>query len=253
MTLVLLAFAGLGLSFGSFLNVCIVRLPAGESIVAPRSKCPRCGTPIAWYDNIPLLSWLVLRGRCRGCQLPISVQYPLIEAATGVIWILSALLYGLSLRAVAGGVFGTILLGAAIMDARHESIPEQYSVAGLVIGLLLGLGSGFDGLQTAVLGAVAGFVILYAVERVGDHFFGDGAIGGAHSRMMAMIGAFLGWPGAMLVVLGAGLLGGVFSAVFALSHRRVVPFGVFLALAAGAVFVVGDAISVWYLNFLRAG
>src|SRR5262245_32663652 len=118
---------------GSFLNVCISRLPHGESIVSPRSRCPRCRNPIAWFDNIPVISWLVLRGKCRHCGLPISIQYPLIEAAVGLIWAASAFHYGLTIRALAGGLFGAILLGAVVMDARHETIPEQYSLGGMIV------------------------------------------------------------------------------------------------------------------------
>jgi leader peptidase (prepilin peptidase)/N-methyltransferase len=250
------AFAWLGLCFGSFLNVCIIRLPRGESIVTPRSRCPRCHNQIAWYDNIPVVSWLLLGAKCRHCQLPISAQYPIIEGAAALIWIAAALLYGPTLRAVAGGVFGTVLLGAAIMESRHESLPEPYTIASLVLGLLLGSATGLYGLSSAVVGATIGFLILFVVERVGDHFFGEGAMGAAYARMTAIIGAFIGafvgWPGAVLVVLAAAILGGLTNGILALMHRKVVPFGVFLAVAGGIVFVTGTAITKWYMNFLGA-
>ena len=206
------AFAGLGLCFGSFLNVCIIRLPLGESIVTPRSRCPRCHNEIAWYDNIPVVSWLVLRAKCRHCGLPISAQYPVIEGASGLSGSWLHLLYGPTLRAIAGGAFGTILLGAAIMEARDERLPEQYSIASLVVGLLLGAATGLYGLSSAVVGAAIGFLCLFVMELAGDHFFGEGAMGAAYARMTAIIGAFIGafvgWPGAVLVVLAAAVLGG---------------------------------------------
>lgn len=248
---VIVVYAALGLIFGSFLNVCIVRLPLGESPVAPRSRCPRCRNQIAWYDNIPVLSWVFLGAKCRHCKLPISVQYPLIELTVGMIWGLSGWMYSVSFKGLAGGLFGTIILGAAIMDARHERIPESYGVAGLAIGLVLGLFSGLDGLYAAVVGAVAGFGFLYGVESMGDHFFGTGASGNSYSRLMGIVGAFLGWPGALMVVLAGSAMTGVVSAILGLLRRRLVPFGIFLALAAGAIFVVGDAITQWYLNFLH--
>jgi leader peptidase (prepilin peptidase)/N-methyltransferase len=248
--LILFAF---GLMIGSFLNVCISRLPHGESVVSPRSRCPKCRTQIAWFDNIPLLSWIILRGKCRHCGAPISAQYPAIEAGVGLIWAASALHYGLTLRAIAGGLFGAILLGAVIMDFRHEIIPEQYSLAGMVLGVASWLGAGVSGLLTGVVGAAVGFILLFVVEQLGDHFFGEGAIGGAYSRMMVIVGAFLGWPGAVLVVLGAALFGGVVNGIVAPLKHRIIPFGVFVGVAAASMFVVGESISRWYMNFLRAG
>ena len=126
----------LGLCVGSFLNVCILRLPRDQSLLRPRSTCPHCKQPIALRDNIPLLSWLWLRGKCRWCHKPISIQYPLIEALVGVLFGVSVLVYGLTLQAVAAALFGTILLGIAITDARHYIIPDEFTWGGLVIGLL---------------------------------------------------------------------------------------------------------------------
>jgi leader peptidase (prepilin peptidase)/N-methyltransferase len=148
------AFAGLvGAIIGSFLNVCILRLPSNQSVVRPPSRCPKCGQGVRWYDNIPVLSWLLLRGRCRHCQNPISIQYPLIELATALIWAACAYHYGYELDAIRAAVFFTLLLGIAMTDAREYIIPDEFSLGGLVLGLGLSLIHGLPGLYPALLGA----------------------------------------------------------------------------------------------------
>src|SRR5256886_4243000 len=147
---ILLFGAGLlGLCLGSFLNVCIVRLPNDQSLLSPSSACPHCKHPIAWRDNIPVASWLLLKGRCRHCGVPISRQYPVVEAAVGPIWIAGVLAYGVSVQALTAGLFGTLLLGIAVTDARHYLIPDEYTWGGLVIGLALSLSTGVPGLLQA--------------------------------------------------------------------------------------------------------
>ena len=134
MSAVFLAFAWcVGSAIGSFLNVCILRWPKSESVVRPRSRCPKCGAMIAWYDNVPVISWLVLRARCRGCGESISAMYPAIEAVTGGIWVASLIAFGPSLLAIRVAVFCTILLGIAVTDLRDYVIPDGFTVTGLVI------------------------------------------------------------------------------------------------------------------------
>jgi len=254
---ILLAGAAvLGLCVGSFLNVCIVRLPVDQSLVRPPSSCPRCKRPIAWRDNIPVVSWLVLKGRCRHCREPISVQYPIIEAAGGVIWVGALLRYGVTPHALAAALFGTILLGIAVTDARHYLIPDEYTWGGLVLGLGLsfaggaGGAGGVSGFRDAVLGAAAGFVLLFAVAQAGQWAFREEAMGGGDIKMMAMVGSFLGWKGVLLTVFLGALLGSLIFVPLSLRKKRLVPFGVFLALGAAVTFVFGDAIIAWYLHFL---
>jgi leader peptidase (prepilin peptidase) / N-methyltransferase len=248
----LLAGTGLwGLCLGSFLNVCILRLPLDQSLVRPPSTCPRCHHPIAWRDNIPVVSWLLLRGRCRHCRAPISIQYPVIELAVGALWLGAVLRYGVSLHALAGALFGTILLGIAITDARHYLIPDEYTWGGLVLGLALSLTGGADGFLRAVLGAAAGFALLFAVARLGQWAFREEAMGGGDVKMMAMVGAFLGWKGVLLTVFLGALLGSAIFVPLSIKKKRLVPFGVFLALGAAVTFVFGDAIIAWYLHFLH--
>ena len=240
----------LGLAVGSFLNVCILRLPHDQSLIRPPSSCPHCKQPILWRDNIPVLSWLLLRGRCRWCRNRISLQYPLIELAVGAMWLGSVLAWGFTLHAVSGAVLGTLLLGIAITDARHYVIPDEFTWGGLILGLALALGGGGEGFVQAVLGAAAGFVLLFAVAWLGAWVFKEEAMGGGDIKMMAMVGAFVGWQGVLLTVFSGALLGSLIFVPLSLKKKRLVPFGVFLALGAAVTFVFGDAIIAWYGHFL---
>ncbi|HXM37517.1 MAG TPA: prepilin peptidase [Gemmatimonadales bacterium] len=240
-----------GLCFGSFLNVCILRLPRDQSLLRPRSTCPHCKQPIAWRDNIPLFSWLWLRGKCRWCHAPISKQYPLIEALVGVLFGAAVLAYGMSLEAVKAAVFGSILLGIGITDARHYIIPNEFTWGGLILGLLLALGHGVPGFLDALLGAAGGFALLWIVAMAGAWVFKEEAMGGGDIKMMAMVGSFVGWRGVLLTVFAGAALGSLIFVPLSLKKKRLVPFGVFLAVGAAVTFVFGDAIIGWYGHFLR--
>ena len=244
--LVLPFAVALGAILGSFLNVLILRLPNEESVVYPGSKCPKCQTPIAWYDNVPILSWIVLGGRCRSCKAGISVQYPLIELLVAVLWGLAVWQYGVTLTALTAALFGTILLGIAVTDARHYLIPDEYTLGGLVLGLALSLRGGVDGLIEAAIGAAVGFGVLYAVAVLGEKVFRKEAMGGGDIKMMAMVGAFVGWQGVLLTIFLGSLLGTLVFVPLQIKQKRLVPFGIFLAAGAALVFVVGDALIEWY-------
>jgi leader peptidase (prepilin peptidase)/N-methyltransferase len=242
-----------GAMFGSFLNVCIIRWGAEpkESVVRPPSRCPRCGRGLAWYDNIPVISWLILRARCRGCGEPISVQYPLIELATAGIWAYMAWRYGVTLETLRGAVFATILLGIAITDARAYIIPDEFTWGGLVIGLLFSLASGVTGVGASVLGASVGFGVLWLVGIAGTWVFKEDAMGGGDIKMMAMVGAFLGWHGVLLTIfLGAFLGSLVFVPLLLTGHKKLVPFGIFLSMGAAISYLFGPALIGWYGRFL---
>ncbi len=249
--IVLVGAGLLGLALGSFLNVCIVRLPNDMSLVRPPSSCPRCRHPIAWRDNIPIVSWLLLKGRCRHCGERISAQYPIIEAAGGAIWLGAILGYGLTARGLAAGLFGTILLGIGVTDARHYLIPDEYTWGGLVLGVALGLAGGVDGFLAAVLGAAVGFGLLFAIAQLGEWLFKEEAMGGGDVKMMAMVGAFVGWRGVLLTIFLGALLGSLIFVPLSLRKKRLVPFGVFLAVGAAVAFVFADPIIAWYLRFLH--
>lgn len=239
-----------GAAVGSFLNVCILRLPRDESLLHPRSRCPSCGYQLAWYDNVPIVSWLVLGGRCRRCRTRISVQYPLIELLVALIWAAVVWLYGFDLTALAAALFGTILLGIGVTDARHYLIPDEYTIGGLILGLLLALRSGLPGLWEALLGAGVGFGMLWLVAWVGERLLRKEAMGGGDIKMMAMVGAFVGWKGVLLTVFGGSLLGTLIFIPLNIRRQVLVPFGVFLAAAAAIVFVAGERIITWYLSLI---
>jgi leader peptidase (prepilin peptidase) / N-methyltransferase len=243
----------LGALIGSFLNVCILRWGAEpkESIVRPRSHCPRCGKGLSWYENVPVLSWLLLRGRCRGCGQPISIMYPLIELATAALWGYMAWRHGLTLEALRGAVFGTILLGIAMTDARKYIIPDEFTWGGLVIGLLFSLAGGLPGLAAAALGAVVGFGLLWVVGTVGTWMFKEDAMGGGDIKMMAMVGAFLGWQGVLLTIfLGAFAGTLIFVPLMLMGQKKLVPFGIFLAIGAAICYEAGPALIGWYARYL---
>lgn len=248
--LFLLWAAVLGASIGSFLNVCVSRLPNGESVVSPRSRCPLCGRGIAWYDNLPILSYLLLRGRCRGCGERISLQYPAVEVMTALIWVGMAAGYGPTSRGLQGAVFFSLLLAIALTDARHYLIPDPLSIGGLAAGLALSLLPGAPTPLEALGGAAVGFLVLFGVGVAGERVFKKPAMGGGDMKMMAMIGAFLGPVGAMLTIFLGALTGSLIFGPISLKTGKLVPFGVFLALGAAVTFAVGDVLLAWYLGLL---
>lgn len=238
--------AVIGMALGSFLNVCIARWPAGRSVVRPRSECWNCRAPLRWFEIVPVLGYVIARGRCARCRTGIGAQYPLVEIATAVIWAGMAARWGLHPEALRGAVFLTILLAIAVSDARTYIIPDQFSLGGAVIGLALAPLAGGPELGSAVLGAALGFAFLWAVATVGRIVLGKDAMGGGDVKMMAMVGAFVGPPGVLVTLFGGALLGALVFAPVSLRSGRLVPFGVFLALGAGVAYTWGDAIAAWY-------
>lgn len=266
----LIAVAALvGLLFGSFLNVCIARLPKGQSVVRPRSRCPKCQAPIAARDNVPVLSWLLLRGRCRHCGNPISPIYPLVELGTAVIWGWCASRFGFDLEGLRYAVFGTLLLGIALTDAREFIIPHEFSFGGLGLSLLMAIGGGIGAVIGALDGAIFGAGLVYLIGAGGEFLFKREAMGGGDVAMMAMVGSFLGWQSVVATIFGGAVIGIVLH-VAALPFRRklpepartvspssedatpdelraagYLPFGVSLAIAAG---LIGLALGVERIN-----
>jgi leader peptidase (prepilin peptidase)/N-methyltransferase len=254
--LIVLCGAVLGAMIGSFLNVCILRWGADpkQSVVRPPSRCPRCGRGLAWYDNIPIVSWLILRARCRGCGQPISIQYPLIELATAGIWAYMVWRHGAGLEALRGAIFGTILLGITMTDAREYIIPDEFSWGGLVLGLLFGLAAGLSGLLAAMLGAAVGFAALWLAGVIGTWAFKEEAMGGGDIKMMAMVGAFVGWQGVLLTIFLGALLGSlIFLPLLIAGRKKLVPFGIFLSLGAATAYLAGPALVGWYYRVLVGG
>lgn len=237
----------LGLLFGSFLNVCITRWPAEESVVAPRSRCPQCHNLIAWYDNLPVASWLALGAKCRHCRLPIPVMYPAVELATAVIWGAAAWRLGPTVEMLRAAVFLTILLGIAVSDARTYIIPDEFSLGGTAIGILAAFAGGALPWSDALIGAAVGFGLLWIVAAVGERAFGKEAMGGGDIKMMAMLGAFLGWQGVLLTLFLGALIGTVIFLPLKLAGReKLVPFGIFLAIGGAVTYLIGSSLIEWY-------
>lgn len=244
------AAGALGLLLGSFLNVCSLRWPQDESVTQPRSHCPSCGRQVSWYDNVPVVSYLLLRGRCRGCSGSISIQYPLVELATGAIWAGMMLRQGgADVEAVRGAVFLTLLLGIALADARFYIIPDQFSVGGALLGLAFAPFVAEPGFTGALLGAGLGFGLLWLVAWGGEKVFGQEAMGGGDIKMMAMVGAFLGPAGVLLTIFLGALVGAVIFGPISYRTGKLVPFGIFLAMGAGVTYGWGDALVGWYLDW----
>ncbi|HEX8272813.1 MAG TPA: prepilin peptidase [Longimicrobiaceae bacterium] len=243
----------LGAAVGSFLNVCIYRLPEGLSVVSPRSRCPVCEQEIQWRDNVPVLGWLLLRGRCRGCGTRISPQYPLVELTTALLWLAAAMRHGASWQALSTALFFTLLLGIAMTDARAYTIPDEFSLGGLAAGLLLSLApGGITPLQSA-LGAALGYGLLWAVAVGGEWIFKKEAMGGGDIKMMAMVGAFLGPAGVPLTLFLGALLGTLVFLPISMKTDKLVPFGIFLALGAAVTEPWGDLMVDWYLRTFLGG
>jgi leader peptidase (prepilin peptidase)/N-methyltransferase len=247
----LIAFA-VGAMFGSFLNVCIHRLPRGESVVYPPSHCPGCGVRIRSRDNIPLLSYLLLRGRCRSCGRAISYRYPVVEALTGAMLVLLLCRFGLSPALGVYAVFVAALITVSFIDLDHQIIPDAISLPGIVAGIIVSaLGQGSP-LLDSVLGVLVGGGILYAVA-VGYHAFtGREGMGGGDIKLLAMIGAFLGWRGVLVTLIVGSFTGAVVGISLIVARRtesRIpIPFGPFLALGAVCALAFGDQLIQWYLH-----
>ena len=267
LTAVAALFGGI---LGSFLNVCVYRLPRDESVVRPRSRCPKCGRMIAWYDNVPVVSWLVLAGRCRNCKEPISPLYPLVEATIALVWAAAVARLGVTPEAFAAALFVTLLVGILLTDAQHFIIPDEFSLGGLGAGLALSLVTEL-GIARSALGAATGFALLGAVKFAGDFALKRGWIGGAAAtetlgqdepvtamgmgdvKMLAMIGAFLGWQGVLASVFLGALAGTLVYLPFVFRKTKpLVPFGVYLAIGALVSLVLGERLLAWYAALVGA-
>lgn len=239
--------AGLfGLMVGSFLNVCAWRWPRDESVISPRSSCPGCGEMIVWYDNVPVVSWVLLRGRCRRCSEPISIQYPLVELTTGLIWAGTFYHHGVGWEAMRGSLLLTILLGIALTDAGEYIIPDEFSVGGAVLGFAASFLPGGISWEQSLMGAATGFFLLWGVAILGKMAFKKDAMGGGDIKMMALIGAFLGVPGVLLTLFLGALLGSVIFGPISYKTGKLVPFGIFLSLGAAVAYVWGGDLLGWY-------
>ncbi len=238
-----------GLIIGSFCNVVIYRLPQGKSIIRPRSHCRSCAAPIHPWDNIPVLSYLLLKGRCRDCNERFSPRYPFVELISGILYLLLWEKLGLTIPFAVYALFTSGLLIIALIDFDHKIIPNTITLPGMVIGLGLSLWILPITPLASVLGLLVGGTLFYLIAAVSK-----GGMGGGDIKLIAMIGAFLGWQGALFTIFSGALLGSLVGVVLMLLGRKgrkdKVPFGPSLACGAILFMVFGDNLVQWYLNLL---
>jgi len=244
----------LGFVTGSFLNVVIHRLPRGASVVRPRSRCPYCDGPIRALDNVPVLSWVLLRGRCRRCSAPISARYPMIEGLTGLLFVACVERFGPSAEAIAAAVFCSLLLALAAIDLDHFLLPDRITLPAIAVGWLLQPWLPTTSFLDAVVGALVGAGALILLINVWYWLRDEESMGLGDVNMLAMIGAFLGWQGVASTLFFASFLGAVVGlglvAARRLTLKGKLPFGFFLALAALLSLFAGEALVDWYARLL---
>ncbi len=248
----------LGAIVGSFANVCILRIPEGESVVAPRSRCPKCRREIAWYDNVPVLSWCLLRGRCRYCGVPISFRYVVVELLTAAAAIALYARVGFGLEWAVSFLFVTALIVVTFIDLDHRIIPDVVSVPGIAIGFLLSFrGDPGPGPVSSAIGLLTGGGILLAVAWGYAALTGREGMGVGDVKLLGMIGAFLGWKAVPFTMLASSLSGSVVGLTLmwrtGSDSKIAIPFGPFLALGALLYVFCGDEILRWYLGLGAAG
>lgn len=247
-----------GLIFGSFLNVCIHRFPREESIVSPGSHCPHCRAPIAWRDNIPLVSFLALRGRCRSCGKRISVRYFLVELASGLLWLLLWMGYGLSGFFFAGVILISTLLAISVIDLETGYIPDPLTLPGLVAGFVLstvfpslhGESLWFRGALQSALGILAGGAIIFVMGLAGNIVFRRESMGGGDVKLLAMLGAYVGVKNAIMTFLLAPFVAMPFALYMKFVRKaETIPYGPFLAFTGAWFFIYGEPLSRLLLGF----
>jgi len=235
-----------GLVVGSFLNVVIHRLPRGASLLRPPSHCPACGAPVRWFDNVPVLSFLLLVGRCRSCRAPISPRYPAVELLGGFAAAAALLRFGLTVAGVEAMLLLMLLIALAFIDLEHHLLPDVLTIPGIALGLAGSLAGGLVPALDAAIGAAVGAAVPYAVIVVYRWLRGAEGMGLGDTKLLAMIGAFLGWRGALLTLGLAATTGAAvgIALIVAGKGRRdtELPFGTFLAGAAAVVLFAGSAL-----------
>ena len=244
-----------GACIGSFLNVCIYRIPLGRSVVSPGSQCLRCASRLAWYDNIPLVSYVVLAGRCRACGARFSFRYLCVEALTGLLSALVVYRFGLSLPGLGFFVLSTALVVISFIDLDHQIIPDVISLPGVLLGVTFSGVNPAIGWQSALIGAALGGGILFAVALGYQALTGRQGMGGGDVKLLAMIGAFLGWRAVPFTLLLASFLGSAVGLGTMIRQHRdtklALPFGPFLAFGALSYVFFGESLIDWYFDVLR--
>jgi leader peptidase (prepilin peptidase)/N-methyltransferase len=243
-----------GLCIGSFLNVCIFRLPASQSITRPRSHCPNCNELIRFYDNFPVLSYLVLRGRCRFCKEKISFRYPVVEILSGLFALVTYLKYGLSLEALIYYVFVSALIVITFIDIDHQIIPDIITLPGIPLFFIAGFAMPGITYIDSIIGILAGGGSLFLVAWIYHLVTKKEGMGGGDIKLLAMIGALIGWQGVLFTIFVASAVGTVSGILVMLKARKsmklAIPFGPFLAIGGIAYIFIGPQLISWYFSVL---
>jgi leader peptidase (prepilin peptidase)/N-methyltransferase len=243
-----------GICIGSFLNVCIFRLPEGKSIVHPPSSCPGCGAAIRLYDNIPVLSYFILRGRCRDCHTPIAFRYVLVELLGGLMAVCVYFRFGPGMEGIIYYTFIAALLVITFIDIDHRIIPDVISLPGIPLGVAASFFMPSLSWADSLIGVLAGGGSLYAVAWGYVRITGKEGMGGGDIKLLAMIGAFIGWKGVLLTIFTGSAIGTLVGLVAMLAEKKNmkmrIPFGPFLALGAVISIFFGQELIGWYLTTL---
>jgi len=246
-----------GAVVGSFLNVCIYRLPEGKSIVSPPSSCPVCKRHIPFYLNIPIISYLILRGRCGSCKSPISARYPFVEALTGLTAVALFYRYGPDIRIIIPFFFLAALIVITFIDLDKRIILNVITLPGIVIGFAASFVMPAPGVVDSLTGIVAGGGILMGIAFAYHFITGKEGMGGGDIKFLAMIGAFIGWQGVLFTLFTASIFGAVSGVIimiiFSRDSKYALPFGPFLALGAAAYLFYGDFLIQWYIQSVVRG
>jgi len=242
----------LGLAWGSFLNVCIYRIPLKKSLISSRSHCPYCKHKIAWYDNVPLLSYLILKGKCRHCKHKISIQYPVVELLSVLLIFLAYLKFDLSWQFFSAFALISILIVVSFIDLNHRIIPDIISLPGMVLGLLFAYFNPQASLGASAIGFLSGGLSFYLLAYVGEAVFKKESMGGGDIKLAALLGTFLGWKNLIVVILLASFLGALIGGLrLTLSKSKkdkTIPFGPFLAIGSIIALFWGESLINWYLS-----
>jgi len=252
-TIILILIILVGLALGSFLNVCIYRIPLKKSILFPGSFCPKCGTKIRFRDNIPLLSFILLKGKCRKCESKISWQYPLVEFITPVLMVITYLKFGWSWEFAAMTILCLLLIVIFFIDLRHRIIPDVVTLPGIALGFLFSFFVKSPSVMNSLIGILAGGILFYLAAVLGELLFKKESMGGGDIKLAMMLGAFLGWQKIFLVFLISAVLGAMVGGIALLFSKEVketkmIPFGPFLALGSILAMFLGDMMISAYVR-----
>jgi leader peptidase (prepilin peptidase)/N-methyltransferase len=243
-----------GAVVGSFLNVCIYRIPRKRSVAVPRSACGSCGRTLSWFENIPILSYLVLAGRCRTCRAAVSMQYPIVEALTAVMFAALWWFYGPGVPLASRLIFGCLLIVLFAIDLEHHLLPNVLTLPGIIAGFILSF-FGEPGWQSSLIGIVVGGGVLYVIAEGYYRLRHEEGLGMGDVKMLAMIGAFLGWKLTLVTLMMASIAGSIVGVALIVaqkgSMKYALPFGTFLAMGAALADTVGPGVLSWYVGLLQ--